>query len=40
MSLNYSGYDHAGVCNVESIQEETLYPLVHLCVTGYCILCW
>jgi hypothetical protein len=29
MFLNASGYDPAGVCNVESIQNDPLYPLIH-----------
>jgi hypothetical protein len=37
--LNYSGHDPAGACNVESIQKDPLYPLVHLCATGYCFHC-
>jgi hypothetical protein len=40
MFLNYSGHDHAGVCNVESIQKDPLYPLVHLCPTGCGFLCF
>ena len=33
--FDYSGDDPAGVCNVESIQMDPLYPVVHLCATGY-----
>ena len=33
---NYSGHDPTGICNVESIQTDPLYPPVHLCATGYC----
>ena len=40
MLLNYSGHDHEGVCNVESIQKDPLYPLVHLCATGCGFLCF
>ena len=39
MFLNYSGHDPAGLCNVESIQKDPLYPLVHLCTTGYSFPC-
>jgi hypothetical protein len=38
--LSYSGNDPAGVCNVESIQKNPLYPLVHVCATGYCFHCF
>ena len=38
--LNYSGYDPAGVCNMEAIQKDTLYPLAYLCATAYYFLCW
>jgi hypothetical protein len=40
MLLNHSSHDPAGVCNVESIQKDPLYPLVHLCDTGYCFHCF
>ena len=39
MLLNCSGHDPAGVCNVESIQMDHLYPLLHLCATGYSFFC-
>ena len=39
MLLNYSGHDPAGVCNVESIQKDPLFPFVHLCATCYSCLC-
>lgn len=32
--LNYSGYDSAHICYVESVQEDPLCPPVHLCVTN------
>lgn len=35
---HYSGDDPAGVCNMESIQEDPLYPPVHLRTTGYFLL--
>ena len=38
MLLHYSGHDPVGVCNVESIQKDPLYPLVHLCATSHCFL--
>ena len=34
-ALKYSGNDPAGVCNVESIQEDSLLPLDYLCPTGH-----
>ena len=40
MPLNYSGHDPTGVCNVETIQKDPLYPFVHLCATGYCFFCF
>ena len=38
--FNHSGDDPAGVCNLESIQTNPLYPVVHLCGTGHCLLCF
>ena len=40
MASNYSNDDLTGVCNVESIQVDSLYPLAHLCATGHCVLCF
>ena len=40
MFLNYSGHDPVSVYNMEPIQKGPLFPLVHLCTTGYYLLCW
>ena len=40
IASNYSNDDLTGVCNVESIQEDSLCPLAHLCTAGHCILCF
>ena len=40
MVSNYSNDDLTGICNVESIQEDSLYPLAHLCTTGHCVHCF
>ena len=40
MASNYSNNDLTGVCNVESIQEDSLCALAHLCVTSHYVLCF
>lgn len=35
MLSNHSGDDPTSICNVESVQMDSLYPLVHLHVTCY-----
>ena len=36
LTVNYSSYDFASVCDVESIQKDPLSPSVHLCAAGHC----
>ena len=36
--LNYSGVDSVDVCNVESIQKDPLFLVVHLCAPYHYLL--
>ena len=34
-NVNYSSHDFARLCNVESVQDDSLSLVVYLCATGH-----